>query len=138
MAPERECDGGAERQQQGQAGGVEGGAAHVDPGPAAESGGDAHASSVDADGASAQATVAFNATARAAGVDRRGPTGANRTFHSLRHTYAKRSLEVGAQITRHSRHLGHTSVQVTTGVHGHWERAERRRQAQQPAGAFGI
>jgi integrase len=75
---------------------------------------------------------------RAAGVDRRGPTGENRTFHSLRHTYAKRSLEVGAQITWLSRHLGHSSVQVTTGVYGHWERGERRRQAQQLAGAFGV
>ena len=55
---------------------------------------------------------------KAAGVDRVGPTGEKRTFHSLRHTYAKRSLEVGAQITWLSRHLGHSSVQVTTGVYG--------------------
>lgn len=75
---------------------------------------------------------------KAAGIERVGPTGEKRTFHSLRHTYAKRSLEVGAQITWLSRHLGHSSVQVTTGVYGHWERGERRRQAQQLAGAFGV
>ena len=46
--------------------------------------------------------------------------------------------EGGAQITWLSRHLGHSSVQVTTGVYGHWERGERRKQAQQLAGAFGV
>ena len=75
---------------------------------------------------------------KVAGIDRVGPTGEERTFHSLRHTYAKRSLEVGAQITWLSRHLGHSSVQVTTGVYGHWERGERRKQAQQLTGAFGV
>ena len=35
----------------------------------------------------------------AAGVDRAGPTGTKRTFHSLRHTYAKRALENGRQVT---------------------------------------
>lgn len=48
------------------------------------------------------------------------------------------SLEVGAQLTWLSRHLGHLSVTVTSNVYGHWQRGERRRQAQQLAGAFGI
>jgi integrase len=34
-----------------------------------------------------------------AGVSRRGPTHENRTFHSFRHTFAKRALESGAQIS---------------------------------------
>jgi len=41
----------------------------------------------------------------AAGILRVGPTYEKRTFHSFRHTFAKRALESGAQITWLSRHL---------------------------------
>ena len=54
----------------------------------------------------------------------------NRTSHSFRHRFAKRALETGAQITWLSRHLGHSSLKVTTDVDGHWERAERKIQVQ--------
>lgn len=61
---------------------------------------------------------------------RRDPPGwamqETRTFHSFRHTFAKRALESGAQITWLSRHLGHSSLKVTTDIYGHWERAERK------------
>jgi integrase len=73
-----------------------------------------------------------------AGISREGPTGEKRTFHSLRHTYAKRALENGRQITWLSRHLGHSSLKVTSDVYGHWEAAERRREAQQMEGVFGV
>jgi integrase len=73
-----------------------------------------------------------------AGVPRVGPTGELRTFHSLRHTFAKRALENGRQITWLSRHLGHSSLNVTTEVYGHWERAERRREAAMMEGVFGV
>jgi integrase len=53
-------------------------------------------------------------------------------------TRAKRALESGAQITWLSRHLGHSSLKVTSDVYGHWERAERRRQAELMAGGFGV
>ena len=79
----------------------------------------------------------YPAMARA-GVPRSGPTGESRVFHSLRHTYAKRALETGAQITWLSRHLGHSSLKVTTDVYGHWERAERKKQAARLEGAFGV
>jgi integrase len=75
---------------------------------------------------------------RRAGIPREGPTGELRTFHSFRHTFAKRALESGAQITWLSRHLGHSSLKVTTDVYGHWERAERKRQAELLLGAFGV
>jgi integrase len=75
---------------------------------------------------------------RRAGVAREGPTGEARTFHSLRHTYAKRALESGRQITWLSRHLGHSTLKVTTDIYGHWEAAERRREAQQMQGVFGV
>jgi integrase len=73
-----------------------------------------------------------------AGIPRVGPTGESRVFHSLRHTYAKRALETGAQITWLSRHLGHSSLKVTSDIYGHWERAERRAQAARLEGVFGV
>jgi integrase len=73
-----------------------------------------------------------------AGIPRIGPTGERRVFHSLRHTYAKRALENGAQITWLSRHLGHSSLKVTTDIYGHWERAERKAQAERLEGVFGV
>lgn len=78
------------------------------------------------------------AAMKRAGIPRVGTTGTARTFHSLRHTFAKRALESGAQITWLSRHLGHSSLEVTSRVYGHWERAERKRQAKLLAGAFGV
>jgi len=71
-------------------------------------------------------------------VLRVGPTGAKRTFHSFRHTFAKRALENGRQITWLSRHLGHSSLKVTTDIYGHWERAERKLQAAKMEGAFPV
>jgi integrase len=73
---------------------------------------------------------------RRAGVPRAGPTQERRTFHSFRHTFAKRALESGAQVTWLSRHLGHSSLKVTTDIYGHWERAERKLQAAKMEGAF--
>jgi integrase len=73
-----------------------------------------------------------------AGVQRVGPTLEKRTFHSFRHTFAKRALESGAQITWLSRHLGHSTLKVTTDIYGHWERAERRLQAAKMEGAFPV
>ena len=74
----------------------------------------------------------------AAGIPRLGPTHENRTFHSFRHTFAKRALENGAQVTWLSRHLGHSSLKVTTDIYGHWERAERKLQAAKMEGAFPV
>lgn len=73
-----------------------------------------------------------------AGVPRVGPTGEKRTFHSLRHTYAKLALENGRRITWLSRHLGHSSLKVTTDIYGHFERAERKAEAERMAGVFGV
>jgi integrase len=75
---------------------------------------------------------------RRAGVPRAGPTQERRTFHSFRHTFAKRALETGAQTTWLSRHLGHSSLKVTTDIYGHWERAERKRQAAKMEGVFPV
>ena len=74
----------------------------------------------------------------AAQIPRVGPTLEKRTFRSFRHTFAKRALESGAQITWLSRHLGHSSLKVTTDIYGHWERAERKLQAAKMEGAFPV
>jgi len=79
----------------------------------------------------------FYPAMKRAGIPRLGPTGEKRTFHSLRHTFAKRALESGRQITWLSRHLGHSSLAVTTETYGHWERAERKREAAMMEGVFG-
>jgi len=62
----------------------------------------------------------------------------NRTFHSFRHTFAKRALESGCQITWLSRHLGHSSLAVTSEVYGHWGDKAKREQVKQLEGAFGV
>src|SRR5207249_1164555 len=54
------------------------------------------------------------------------------------HVRKKRALENGAQITWLSRHLGHSSLKVTTDIYGHWERAERKLQATKMEGAFPV
>jgi Phage integrase family len=74
----------------------------------------------------------------AAEIPRMGPTLEKRTFHSFRHTFAKRALESGAQSTWLSRHLGHSSLKVTTDIYGHWERAERKLQAAKMERAFPV
>ena len=71
-------------------------------------------------------------------IPRIGPTQEPRTFHSFRHTFAKRALENGAQITWLSRHLGHSTLKVTTDIYGHWERAERKLQAAKMEGVFPV
>ena len=74
----------------------------------------------------------------AADIARVGPTGEKRTFHSLRHTFAKCALERGAEITWLSRHLGHGSLKVTSDIYGHFERSERKKQTAKLEGAFAV
>lgn len=77
-------------------------------------------------------------TMQRAGIDRVGPTGEKRTFHSLRHTFARIALENGAELTWLARHLGHSSTAVTDRVYGHWSATSRKAQVERLAGAFGI
>lgn len=62
----------------------------------------------------------------------------DRTWHSLRHTYARVVLEKGAPIFWLSRQLGHSSVQVTQNVYGHWSRSARKTEVEKLAGAFTV
>lgn len=74
----------------------------------------------------------------AAGIERVGPTGEKRTFHSLRHTFARIALENERPLFWLSKHLGHSSLAVTSEVYGHFEPASRKREAQAMAGVFGV
>ena len=73
-----------------------------------------------------------------AGIPRIGPTGERRTFHSLRHTFARIAIEHNRPIFWLSKHLGHSSLDVTSNVYGHVEKATRRREAEAMAGVFGV
>jgi len=48
------------------------------------------------------------------------------------------TIEHNRPISWLSKHLGHSSLDVTSNVYGHFEKATRRREAQAMAGAFGI
>lgn len=79
----------------------------------------------------------YPAMARA-GVERVGPTGEKRTFHSFRHTFARIALEHGAELTWLSRHLGHSSTAVTDRVYAHWSREARKQAMERLAEAFSV
>jgi integrase len=73
-----------------------------------------------------------------AGIQRVGPTGEKRTFHSFRHTHAKVALETGRQLIWLSRRLGHSSLKVTSDVYGHFGARERKAEAELMEGVFGV
>ena len=64
--------------------------------------------------------------------------GEKRTFHSLRHTFARVAIENSRPIFWLSKHLGHSSLDVTANVYGHFEKATRKREAEAMAGVFGV
>jgi integrase len=72
------------------------------------------------------------------GIPRIGPTGEKRTFHSLRHTFARVAIENNRPVFWLSKYLGHSSLDVTSNVYGHFEPATRRREADAMAGVFGV
>ena len=67
-----------------------------------------------------------------------GPTGEKRTFHTLRHTFARIAIENNRPIFWLSKHLGHSSLDVTSNVYGHFEKATRRPEAEAMAGVLGV
>ena len=81
---------------------------------------------------------ALNPAMERAGIPRIGPAGEKRTLHSLRHTLARIAIENNRPIFWLSKHLGHSSVDVTSNVYGHFEKATRQREAQAMTGVFGI
>jgi integrase len=65
-----------------------------------------------------------------AGVPRIGPTGADRTWHSIRHTFARLAVENGRSISWLSRQLGHSTTAVTIAVYEHFEETARKAEAE--------
>jgi integrase len=73
-----------------------------------------------------------------AGIPRQGEHGRNRTFHSFRHTFARITLENGAEITWVKEQLGHQSINLTVDTYGGWGRTAQKKQAERLAGAFPL
>ena len=73
-----------------------------------------------------------------AGIPRKGEHGRNRTFHSFRHTFARITLENGAEITWVKEQLGHQSINLTVDTYGRWGRTAQKKQAERLAGAFPV
>jgi integrase len=73
-----------------------------------------------------------------AGIERVGPTGEKRTFHSFRHTYARLAIENGREVFWLSKHLGHSSLDVTTNIYGHFAREKRQAEALAMEGIFTV
>ena len=73
-----------------------------------------------------------------AGVPRQGEHGRNRTFHSFRHTFARITLENGAEITWVKEQLGHQSINLTVDTYGRWGRTAQKKQVERLAGAFPV
>ena len=73
-----------------------------------------------------------------AGVPRQGEHGRNRTFHSFRHSFARITLENGAEITWVKEQLGHQSINLTVDTYGRWGRTAQKKQAERLTGAFPV
>jgi integrase len=78
-----------------------------------------------------------------AGVPRSGqhltpPAKNERTFHSLRHTYARVALENGVELSWLSRQMGHSSTQVTEQRYGHWSKEARKREVAKLEDAWSL
>jgi integrase len=73
-----------------------------------------------------------------AGVPRVSERGGKRTFHSFRNTFARITLEAGAQLTWVQAQLGHSSITLTRDVYGAWSRRAEKLEAQRLDGAFTL
>jgi integrase len=71
-----------------------------------------------------------------AGIPRDGEHGRKRNFHSFRHSFARISLQGGAEMSWVQRQLGHSTITLTVDRYGRWERKAEKLQAQALGGAF--
>ena len=79
----------------------------------------------------------YTAMARA-GVPRVGEGRRARTWHSLRHSYARSALEHGAALDWLRDQLGHSMIGLTADLYGRWSRDARREQAARLIDAFTV
>jgi integrase len=74
-----------------------------------------------------------------AGVPLVGEQGGKaRGWHSLRHTFARISLENGALLQWVQAQLGHSAVTLTADLYGRWSRAAAKREAESLRDAFTV
>ncbi len=78
------------------------------------------------------------AAMKRAGIDRIGERGGKRDVHSFRHTFARITLEHGAELTWVQKQLGHSSITLTRDTYGHWSRSAEKVAAERLAGAFSV
>lgn len=88
-------------------------------------------------GSSLTREVLYRAMADA-GVPREGEHGRKRTFHSLRHSFARIALQHGARIDWVQRQLGHSTITLTVDTYGRWERRAEKEEAAKLAGVFPV
>jgi integrase len=78
------------------------------------------------------------AAMKRAGIPREGRSGRSRTFHSLRHTFARSALEHGAAIQWVKDELGHSTITLTVDLYGAWSQEAAKDAADRLEGAFAV
>jgi integrase len=75
---------------------------------------------------------------KAARVRRVSERGGKRTFHSYRHTFARITLENGAQLEWVQAQLGHSTITLTRDLYGSWSRKAEKLAARRLKGKFVV
>jgi integrase len=73
-----------------------------------------------------------------AGIPRVGERGRERNFHSLRHSFARLTLENSAPIDWLRRQLGHSNIALTVQTYGEWSREAQKKEAAKLDGVFPV
>ena len=73
-----------------------------------------------------------------AGIPRVSERGGKRTFHSFRHTFARVTLESGAQLEWVQAQLGHSTIMLTRDLYGAWSRKAEKLAARRLKGKFVV
>jgi integrase len=78
------------------------------------------------------------AAMEAAKIPRVSERGGKRTFHSFRHTFARITLESGAQLEWVQAQLGHSTIMLTRDLYGAWSRKAEKLAARRLKGKFVV
>ena len=71
-------------------------------------------------------------------IPRVSERGGKRTFHSFRHTFARITLESGAQLEWVQAQLGHSTIMLTRDLYGAWSRRAEKLAARRLKGKFVV
>jgi integrase len=78
------------------------------------------------------------AAMESARIPRMSERGGKRTFHSFRHTFARITLESGAQLEWVQAQLGHSTIMLTRDLYGAWSRKAEKLAARRLKGKFTV